>query len=96
MSRVPLDKVLNTGRFDHDKAQEHPLWFKEQYGFVEHKPETGEYGVRRQASTISNAPMNPPMPFCVNQRAPLTARLEMQRRFRTCGVAASGTAHRRR
>ena len=46
MSRVPLDKVLNTGRFDHDKAQEHPLWFKELYGFAEHKPETEEYGVR--------------------------------------------------
>ena len=46
MSRVPLDKVLNTGRFDHDKAQEHPLWFKELYGFAEHKPETDEYGVR--------------------------------------------------
>ena len=46
MSRVPLDKVLNTGRFDHDKAQQHPLWFKELYGFAEHKPETEEYGVR--------------------------------------------------
>ncbi len=46
MSRVPLDKVLNTGRFDHEKAQEHPLWFKELYDFVEHKPETEEYGVR--------------------------------------------------
>ena len=46
MSRVPLDKVLNTGRFDHDKAQEHPLWFKELYGFAEHKPETEEYSVR--------------------------------------------------
>jgi G3E family GTPase len=46
MSRVPLDKVLNTGRFDHDKAQEHPLWFKELYGFADHTPETDEYGVR--------------------------------------------------
>ncbi len=46
MSRVSLDKVLNTGRFDRDKAQEHPLWFKELYGFAEHKPETEEYGVR--------------------------------------------------
>ncbi len=46
MSRVPLDKVLNTGRFDHEKAQEHPLWFKELYGFADHKPETEEYGVR--------------------------------------------------
>lgn len=46
MSRVPLDKVLDTGRFDHDKAQEHPRWFKELYGFAEHQPETEEYGVR--------------------------------------------------
>jgi len=46
MARVPLDKVLNTGLFNHDKAQEHPLWFKELYGFADHKPETEEYGVR--------------------------------------------------
>jgi G3E family GTPase len=46
MSRAPLDKVLNTGRFDHDKAQEHPLWHKELYGFAEHKPETEEFGIR--------------------------------------------------
>jgi G3E family GTPase len=45
MSRVPLDKVLDTGRFDHEKAEEHPLWFKELYGFGDHKPETEEYGV---------------------------------------------------
>lgn len=45
MSRVPLDKVLNTGRFDHEKAEEHPLWYKELYGFGEHKPETEEYGI---------------------------------------------------
>jgi len=46
MARVPLDKVLNTGRFDYEKAQEHPLWFKELFGFADHKPETEEYGVR--------------------------------------------------
>jgi G3E family GTPase len=46
MSRVPLDRVLNTGRFDHDKAQEHPLWFKELYSFADHRPETEEYGIR--------------------------------------------------
>lgn len=45
MSRVPLDKVLNTGLFDHEKAEEHPLWFKELYGFADHMPETEEYGV---------------------------------------------------
>jgi G3E family GTPase len=45
-SRVPLDRVLNTGRFDYAKAQQHPLWFKELYGFADHKPETEEYGIR--------------------------------------------------
>jgi len=44
-SRVPLDEVLNTGRFDFDAAHEHPLWFKELYGFADHVPETEEYGV---------------------------------------------------
>ncbi len=45
MSRVPLDRVLNTGLFDHEKAEEHPLWFKELYSFEDHTPETEEYGV---------------------------------------------------
>jgi G3E family GTPase len=46
MSRAPLDRVLHTGRFNYEKAQEHPLWFKELYGFADHKPETEEYGIR--------------------------------------------------
>jgi G3E family GTPase len=46
MSQAPLDRVLNTGRFNFEKAQEHPLWFKELYGFKDHKPETEEYGIR--------------------------------------------------
>jgi G3E family GTPase len=45
-SRVPLDRVLSTGRFDYAKAQQHPLWFKELYDFADHKPETEEYGIR--------------------------------------------------
>ncbi len=43
--RVPLDAVLDTGLFDHEKAQEHPLWHKELYGFKDHVPETEEYGI---------------------------------------------------
>lgn len=46
MARVSLDKVLNTRRFDHEKAQQHPLWFKELFGFADHKPETAVYGVQ--------------------------------------------------
>ena len=45
MGRVPLDQLLDTGRFDYQKAQEHPLWAKELYGFATHKPETEEYGI---------------------------------------------------
>ena len=44
--KVPLDKVLATGRFDFDKAQQNPLWFKELNGFRDHVPETEEYGIR--------------------------------------------------
>jgi G3E family GTPase len=43
---VPLAEVLHTGRFDFEKAQQHPLWFKELNGFKGHVPETEEYGVR--------------------------------------------------
>ena len=43
--RVPLDAVLDTGLFDHEKAEQHPLWYKELYGFKDHVPETEEYGV---------------------------------------------------
>lgn len=43
--KVPLGAVLDTGLFDHEKAQEHPLWHKELYGFKDHVPETEEYGI---------------------------------------------------
>lgn len=43
--QVPLDAVLDTGLFDHEKAQQHPLWHKELYGFRDHVPETEEYGI---------------------------------------------------
>ncbi|MGO4835193.1 GTP-binding protein, partial [Rhizobiaceae sp. 2RAB30] len=44
--KVPLDKVLATGRFDFARAEQHPLWFKELNGFRDHVPETEEYGIR--------------------------------------------------
>ncbi|NGN43395.1 GTP-binding protein [Mesorhizobium sp. CGMCC 1.15528] len=43
--KAPLEKILDTGRFDFEKAQEHPLWYKELNGFRDHVPETDEYGI---------------------------------------------------
>ncbi len=43
--RVDPGEILDTGLFDFERAHEHPLWFKELYGFADHLPETQEYGV---------------------------------------------------
>jgi G3E family GTPase len=45
MAQVPLEEILDTGSFDFEKAQKHPLWFKELYGFRDHAPETETYGI---------------------------------------------------
>jgi G3E family GTPase len=45
-SDVPTGAILNTGLFNFEKAQEHPMWAKELYGFADHVPETEEYGVK--------------------------------------------------
>lgn len=44
-AKVDLDKILDTGLFDDEKAEMHPLWAKELYGYADHRPETEEYGV---------------------------------------------------
>ena len=44
-SDVPASEILDTGLFDFEQAQEHPMWAKELYGYDEHVPETEEYGV---------------------------------------------------
>ena len=45
-AKVSMDKILNTGKFDFAKAQDHPLWAKELYDFKDHVPETEEYGIK--------------------------------------------------
>lgn len=41
--RIPLERILNTGRFDFDRAQQAPGWMQELQGV--HIPETEEYGI---------------------------------------------------
>ncbi|MDF0490339.1 GTP-binding protein [Sphingomonas sp. H39-1-10] len=44
--RAPLDQLLGVDLFDFERAQQHPLWFKELNGFADHVPETENYGIR--------------------------------------------------
>ncbi|MGF1528514.1 MAG: GTP-binding protein [Candidatus Competibacterales bacterium] len=44
-AEVSPEAILDTGLFDFEKAQKHPMWAKELYGFADHVPETEEYGV---------------------------------------------------
>jgi G3E family GTPase len=56
--KVALDAVLDTGLFDHDEAENHPLWAKELYGFASHRPETEEYGIE-SFTYRARAPFHP-------------------------------------
>lgn len=42
-AEIELSEVLNTGRFDYEKAQSMPGWYQELTG--NHTPETDEYGI---------------------------------------------------
>ena len=44
-SSVSIEKIMDTGLFNYEKAHDHPMWAKELYGFADHVPETEEYGV---------------------------------------------------
>lgn len=46
LSQIDLDRVMDTGLFHFDEAQEHPLWAHELYNFKDHVPETEEYGIQ--------------------------------------------------
>lgn len=46
--RVDFDKIIDTGKFDKEKAEEAPLWVQElkSGGHHHHTPETEEYGIK--------------------------------------------------
>jgi G3E family GTPase len=43
--KVPLGRILNTGLYDEENSEKHPLWMKELYDYASHRPENEEYGV---------------------------------------------------
>ena len=45
LSQVDMKDVIDTGLFNLEEAQEHPLWAQELYNPNEHVPETEEYGI---------------------------------------------------
>jgi G3E family GTPase len=43
--KVALDAILDTGLYDEEASEQHPLWMKELYDYASHRPESEEYGV---------------------------------------------------
>ena len=44
-SKVDTHLIINTGLFDFEEAENHPLWAQELHNFQDHLPETEEYGI---------------------------------------------------
>ena len=78
MGAVPLDKILNTGRFDFARASEAPGWLKQLRG--EHIPESLEYGI---ASSVYRArrPLHPERFFAFINREWSNGRLLRSKGF---------------
>lgn len=45
LAQVDMKEVMDTGLYDLEEAQEHPLWAQELYNPDQHVPETEEYGI---------------------------------------------------
>ena len=58
LSKVNLKEVIDTGLYDLEEAQEHPLWAQELYNPNDHTPETEEYGITSFVYR-ANEPFNP-------------------------------------
>ena len=78
MGEVPLAEILNTGRFDFERAAQAPGWLQELRG--EHVPETEEYGI---ASTAYRArrPFHPQRFFDFIDRPWVNGRLLRSKGF---------------
>ena len=58
LSHVDMKEVMDTGLFNLEEAQQHPLWAQELYNPNEHLPETEEYGITSFVYR-ARAPFNP-------------------------------------